>query len=175
MLQIANELLGEVRAQVGMLDRIDTSTTGANDMLKSSMAKFNKACSLVGWHEHYLLCALTHSWLIPGVFKWRKPPFSICSRGLYTSVCPVLLCIQAVRTHIDSLKSHLGSLPAMKTIMPRHSVAETSSLSKTGGPNFSHSRCCKIVILICTTSACCLHVKSLPDPLTPSLWESVGI
>lgn len=52
MLQIANELLGEVRAQVGMLDRIDTSTTGANDMLKSSMTKFNKACSLVGWCEH---------------------------------------------------------------------------------------------------------------------------
>ena len=42
--QIANELLGEVRAQVGMLDRIDNSTTGANDMLKSSMAKFSKAC-----------------------------------------------------------------------------------------------------------------------------------
>lgn len=43
VVQIATELLGEVRTQVGMLDRIDASTTGANDMLKSSLAKFTKA------------------------------------------------------------------------------------------------------------------------------------
>lgn len=41
-MQVAGALLGEVRTQVGMLDRIGDSTTGANDMLKSSLAKFNK-------------------------------------------------------------------------------------------------------------------------------------
>eukprot|EP00892_Ulva_mutabilis_P003223 jgi/Ulvmu1/12901/UM098_0089.1 len=43
--EIATDLLGEVRTQVGMLDRIDASATGANGMLKSSLAKFNKVFS----------------------------------------------------------------------------------------------------------------------------------
>lgn len=43
-MQVAGALLGEVKTQVGMLDRIGDSTSGANDMLKSSLMKFNKVC-----------------------------------------------------------------------------------------------------------------------------------
>lgn len=42
VLQVAGALLGEVKTQVGMLDRISDSTAGANSMLKSSLMKFNK-------------------------------------------------------------------------------------------------------------------------------------
>ena len=53
-MQVAGALLGEVRTQVGMLDRIGDSTTGANDMLKSSLAKFNKVRVTVDASISYL-------------------------------------------------------------------------------------------------------------------------
>jgi hypothetical protein len=51
-MQVASGLLSEVRTQVGMLGHISDSTSGAQDMLKSSMVKFNKARHACRKHGH---------------------------------------------------------------------------------------------------------------------------